>query len=59
MHGVDKDEDHCWSIRHGSSRPRGGRRWQPAPQAPALASSMIRRMVLAHRPHRALQPRQP
>src|SRR5262245_3919354 len=32
---------------------------QAAPQALASASSMIRRMVRAQRPHCALQPRQP
>src|SRR5262249_24572105 len=35
--------------------PRSG---QEAPQAPS-ASSMIRRMVVMHRPHCGLQPRQP
>ena len=40
------------------------RRRQGTPQAPSagqqglIASSMIRRMVRAHRPHSALQPRQ-
>src|SRR3989442_9234034 len=41
------DYSTCWSL---------GQLWQVVS---ASASSMIRRMVRAHRPHCALQPRQP
>jgi len=48
--GAGYDQPRCWPL---------GEQVQLVPQAPAMASSMIRRMVRAHRPHWALQPRQP
>jgi len=45
-----RDQARCWPVEQ---------HLQLVPQAPAIASSMIRRMVRAHRPHWALQPRQP
>jgi len=48
--GRVRGQPRCWPL---------GQQVQLVPQAPAMASSMIRRMVRAHRPHWALQPRQP